>query len=130
MFGLRMHVRFHSGRVRRAAHRGSVRSLGHAGARLRLIARRSIRRRQTASAPGEPPHTRKGRLRKAILYAVEGREERVVIGPSHGIVGPVGMAHVFGGEFRGDEYPPRTFMGPALDKVKPGLPKFWAGSVR
>ena len=89
MFGLRMHVRFHSGRVRRAAHRGSVRSLGHAGARLRLIAR-----------------------------------------PSHEIAGPVGMAHEFGGEFRGDEYPPRPFMGPALEKVKPGLPRFWSGSVR
>jgi hypothetical protein len=107
MFGIAVHTEFDAKRVEKAVKDASFKSLGHAAASIRLTARRSIRRRKKPSSPGAPPHTREGRLKKAIVYAVERREERAVIGPSYRVVGPVGMAHEFGGKFRGQVYPRR-----------------------
>ena len=130
MFGMKARTRFDRAMVERRAKEGSIRSLGHAAAAIRLTARRSIRRAKTASSPGTPPHTRRGALRSAILYSVEKGQQRALIGPSYEFVGPSALAHEFGGRFRGDAYPRRPFMGPALEKMEPSLPRFWAGSVR
>ncbi len=69
--------------LRQAAprRRANIESLGHAGAAIWLTANRSIRKREGPSTPGKPPHTRRGQLRSAILYAVERQRESVVIGP-------------------------------------------------
>ncbi|MFH1022127.1 MAG: hypothetical protein V1809_01920 [Planctomycetota bacterium] len=117
-------------RVVKAARAGSIQSLGHAGGALRMTARRSIKRSKDSSAEGTPPHTRKGQLRRAILYAVEKDKQTVVVGPDVAIVSTAGMAHEFGGRFRGERYPKRPFMGPALNKTKDRLPKMWASSVK
>ena len=130
MIGAKVRIRDRMERVKRKAKDATFRSLGHAGAAIRLTARRSIRKRKTASEPGQPPHTRKGQLKRAIVYAVERQQDRVVIGPEHAVVGPSAMAHEFGGRFRGDRFDRRPFMGPALMKVKDRLPRKWAGSVR
>jgi hypothetical protein len=55
-------------KVKAKAQQGNFKSLGHAAAAIRLVARRSIKRRQTASMPGTPPNTRKGQLKRAIVY--------------------------------------------------------------
>lgn len=129
MIGMKVRTEDRTERVKKKAKDASFKNLGHAAASIRLAARRSIRKRKTASASGQPPHTRKGQLRRAIVYAVENREERAVIGPEHAVVGASGMAHEFGGRFRGGRYDQRPFMGPALIKVKDRLPRKWAGSV-
>ena len=130
MIGIKARTRFDSGKLRRRVKRANIESLGHAGAAIRLTARRSIRRRKGPSAPGTPPHTRRGQLKRAIVYAVERQAERVVIGPEYAKLGPAGMAHEFGGLFRGQRYRKRSFMGPALMKTRDRLPRKWAGSVR
>ena len=130
MISMKAKVRFDARKVQAKARRGNIESLGHAGGAVRLAARRSIRKGEKASTPGTPPHTRKGRLRGAILYSVERQQERVVIGPRYTVAGPSGMAHEFGGRFRGARYDKRPFMGPALEKVRDRLPRMWAGSVR
>lgn len=130
MIGVKVKTQDRFDRVRSKVKDAAIKSLGHAGAAIRLTARRSIRKSQKESAPGTPPHTRKGQLRRAIAYAVENEDERVVIGPEHTIVGPSGMAHEFGGRFRGQRYDRRPFMGPALMKMKDRLPSKWVGSVR
>ncbi len=130
MVGAKIRTRFKGGKVLKAARRGSIESLGHAGAAIRLVARRSIRRSAEPSEPGKPPHTRKGQIKKAIVYAVEKQREDVVVGPDYSVVGPSGMAHEHGGRFRGQRFRKRPFMGPALEKVRPRLPKKWARSVR
>jgi hypothetical protein len=130
MIGMTVHTRLDVQIVLRKARRANIQTLGHAGAAIRLIARRSIRRRANASAAGKPPHTRRGQLKRAILYSVEKEHQRVVIGPSHTIVGPVGGAHEHGGRFRKQTYDRRPFMGPALEKTEDRLPRMWAGSVR
>jgi len=128
--GARVKTRFDGGKVRRAAKKGSIESLGHAGASIRLVARRSIRRSEKPSTPGNPPHTRKGQMKRAIVYAVEKERQDVVVGPDYAVAGPAAMAHEHGGRFRGARYEKRPFMGPALEKVRDRLPRKWAGSVR
>lgn len=130
MIGMKVRTEDRTKRVKKKAKAASIKSLGHAGAAIRLTARRSIRKRQKPSSPGTPPHTRKGQLRRAVMYAVEKEQERVVIGPEHAVVGPSAMAHEFGGRFRSERFDRRPFMGPALMKIKDRLPRKWAGSVR
>ena len=81
--GINVRTEDYSRAVKRKARDGSIKSLGHAGAVIRLIARRSIRKRKGRSQPGTAPHSRQGALRRAIVYAVEARSERVVIGPDY-----------------------------------------------
>lgn len=116
--------------ITKAADKSTFKSLGHAGAAIRLTARRSIKRSAKASSPGSPAHTRKGQIKRAIRFKVEKGKQRVVIGPAHEVVGPAAKAHEHGGKFRGQRYPKRPFMGPALIKMKDRLPKLWADSVR
>ena len=130
MVEMKVKTRMDAKRVVKAAQTGSIKSLGHAGGAIRMTAKRSIKRSKTESPEGSPPHTRKGQLRRAILYAVEKDKQSVVVGPDVSIVSTAGTAHEFGGRFRGEQYPRRPFMGPALEKTKERLPRMWAGSVR
>ena len=117
-------------KVKAKVQQGNFKSLGHAAASIRLIARRSIRQRQTAAMPGTPPNTRRGQLKRSISYALDKERGVALIGPDFEVVGPAGKAHEFGGKFRRERYPKRPFMGPALEKVKNRLPSMWAGSIR
>jgi phage gpG-like protein len=117
-------------KVKAKSQQGNFKSLGHAAASIRLIARRSIRRRQTAAMPGTPPNTRRGQLKRSIMYSLDKQRGVALIGPDFDVVGTAGKAHEFGGNFRRERYPKRPFMGPALEKVKDRLPSMWAGSIR
>jgi len=130
MVGVKVKTKFDGGKVMRAVKKGNITSLGHAGAAIRLQARHSIRKGAKASPPGTAPHTRKGRLRSAIKYAVEKARQSVVIGPDVEVAGTSGKAHEFGGQYKRERYPRRAFMGPALQRVQNRLPAFWAGSVK
>ena len=130
MVGMKCKQKSDMRRVAAAARKASIQSLGHAGASIRLVARRSIKRSPAASAPGRPPHTRRGLLKSAILYVVEPRGASVVIGPDVGFVGTSAAAHEFGGRYKREVFPRRAFMGPALQEVKDRLPRYWAASVR
>ena len=48
--------------------RKTLRVFKRFGAFVRLVAQRSMRRRKTASPPGQPPSVRKGQLRKLIFF--------------------------------------------------------------
>ena len=75
----------------------SIRSLGHAGGAIRLTARRSIRRTKSKpSQPGTPPHTRHGKIKKALRYNVERQNEKVVIGPTRSGISNIASTHEFG----------------------------------
>ena len=123
-------TKFDGKKVMNAAKRPNITNLGHAGAAIRLVARHSIRKAAGPSAPGTPPHTRKGGIRNAIKYALTPGKQSVVIGPDYAVAADSGVAHEFGGRFRNENYDRRPFMGPALEKVKDRLPPMWAGSVK
>ena len=123
-------TKFDGKKVSAAAKRANITNLGHAGAAIRLAARHSIRKAKGPSTPGTPPHTRKGRIRNAIKYALTPGKQSVVIGPDAEVAADSGAAHEFGGRFRQENYDKRPFMGPALEKTKDRLPRMWAGSVK
>lgn len=123
-------VKFDTKKLKRAAKAGSIKSLGHAGASIRLVARRSIKKSKASSTAGSPPNTRKGRIKNAIKYAVSADKQNVVIGPDVEVAGTSAKAHEFGGRYRNEQYDKRPFMGPALEKTKQRLPAMWAGSVK
>ncbi len=130
MIAMQARTRDNTKQVLTKAKKGSIKSLGHAGATIRLTAKRSIRRRKKPSPEGRPPSTRKAQLRGAILYAVEKQNDLVAIGPERAKVGTSAAAHEHGGRYKRQRYPKRPFMGPALETTKERLPRKWAGSVK
>lgn len=190
--------------VVKAAQAASAKALRKAGAKIRAIARNSIKISPNKSEPGRPPHSRKGKLRDAIVFNVEPDAGILTVGTNSGDVGKLGGTHEHGGTeppkkaaplgrranwllhvgghgpilyaagrfrfakltsqkqveravvvardiaasnpgFAGlsdktseavlsapteRHYPPRPFMEPAFERVRPKLPDLWAGSVR
>jgi hypothetical protein len=138
-------------KLKRKEERMNFESLGQAGAFIRSDAKQSIKRRggrkrkrkrsgqrgmiraatnKSASRAGSAPHTRKGLLKRAILFAIERRRGSVVIGPSAMVADDVGAAHEHGGRFRKRRYPRRPFMLPALMKNMEKIPRAWRARYR
>jgi hypothetical protein len=130
MVGSRVKTKDDFAKVVKAARKANIETLGHAGGYIRKVARHSIKQSPKPSAPGTPPHTRRGQIKRAILYAVEKDRQSVVIGPSAEIVGESASAHEFGGRYKRERFPKRPFMGPALKETQPQLPSMWSGSVK
>lgn len=97
-------------KVLRAADRANDWALRRAGAYVRGIAKQSIGISPTPSAPGKPPKSRKGRLKKSILFAVDKKGVNVVIGPSSSWIGKIGSTHEFGGT-----EPPKKYKNVKVD---------------
>ena len=116
-------------RVKAAADKAGYRNLGHAAASLRKTAVESIETSDEPSAPGEPPHTRRGQLPRAIRFDVDRTNQEAVIGPRASVVGEAGAAHEFGEEFRGTDYDERPYMGPALDASLDRFAADWKGTI-
>ncbi|MCL2645607.1 MAG: hypothetical protein FWD61_01215 [Phycisphaerales bacterium] len=130
MIQARAKIKLDAKKVMAAAKRGNITSLGHAAGAIRLAARHSIKKSPKKSPAGTPPNTRKGRLRGAIKYAVSKSPPSAVIGPDAANAGTSGKAHEFGGKYKRERYDRRPFMLPALENVKPRLPKCWENSIR
>ncbi len=130
MISMRGRSRFDGRKVKRRADKGSFDSLNHAAAAIRLTARRSIRRSPKKSSAGVPPHTRRGLLKRALLYKVEKQKLSAVIGPAYTIAGKSGQAHEFGMKYYGRKYPKRSYMGPALRANMRRIPPLWSRSVK
>jgi len=71
----------------------------------------------------------KGQLPRAIVYDNDKESDTAVIGPRESVVGTSGEAHEFGGDYKGQDFPERPFMGPALDKNIDRFASSFAGSI-
>jgi phage gpG-like protein len=141
MIGAAVKIVNHTQTVVKQLQKESVRLVGHAAASLRKRAVESIKPAEGASEPGEPPHTRPGKvsrktgkarpgqLQRAIVYAHDKRANVAVIGPRASVVGESAAAHEFGGEFRGEDYPERPFMTPAVEETEEAFGNSFAGSL-
>ena len=130
--------------VRSAVDRAARRVLSRFGAFVRRTAKSSIRKRKRTSAPGEPPSSHTGLLRKFIFFGYDPRRKSVVIGPArlNQKTGDAPHALEYGGTSTVVEGPrrrrrkrrvrieARPYMGPAIRKELPGLPAMWRDSVR
>lgn len=117
------------GLVARAA-KASVDVLRRMGAYIRRVAQSKVRQSRNPSQPGEPPHTRRGALKRGILFGVDRRTGSVVVGPSIRFVGTSMQAHEFGGGYKKERYPKRPLMGPSLRESAPHLAKMWENAVK
>ena len=117
------------GLVAKAA-KARVDVLRRMGAYIRRAAQSKVRQSRNPSQPGEPPHTRRGALKRGILFGVDRRTNSVVVGPSVRFVGTSMQAHEFGGGYKRERYPKRPLMGPSLRESAPHLAKMWENAVK
>ena len=117
------------GLVARAA-KASVDVLRRMGAYIRRAAQSKVRQSRNPSQPGEPPHTRRGALKRGILFGVDRRTNSVVVVPSVRFVVTSMQAHEFGGCYKRERYPKRPLMGPSLRESAPHLAKMWENAVK
>ena len=103
--------------------------LRRAGAYVRRVAQRKVVTSPKASQPGSPPHSRRGLLKRAVLFGPDG-DGSVLVGPGLNFVGPSMSAHEFGGKYRRERYPKRPLMGPALKESAPHVAKMWRDAVK
>lgn len=140
MIGMAIQIVNNLHRIAPAAERAAFKNVGHAAASLRKDAIASIEEGDGASPPGTPPHThtqkttragktRLGHLPRAITFAHDRKAMSAVIGPRESVVGTAGQAHEHGGEYKGEHYPPRPFMVPAMDRNLDRFADDWRGSV-
>lgn len=124
-----------------------VRVLSRMGAFVRTRARSLIRQKKGVSAPGTPPHSHEGSLRKMLYFAYDPATDTVVVGPAwfnwtkkrlRAGNKPVpqlleeGGRHVVvdrSGGRRVLTYRPRPYMSRALALEKPNFPKLFRGEV-
>lgn len=130
----RVKVQFNQKKVIRKVSDANFRNIGQASATLRTIARRSIRfrkRRDKPSVKGTPPVTHDRTLRNSILFVVSKAKNESIIGADSSRIGKkAAKAQEHGGIFDGQRFDARPFMAPALEKIRPRLPRMWAGSVK
>lgn len=127
-------------RIMPAVERAAFKNVGHAAAAIRKDAIASIEEAEGPSEPGRPPHThtakttrsgktRLGHLPRAITFHHDKASMSAVIGPRESVVGEAGSAHELGGEYKGEDYPPRPFMVPALERNAGRFAADWQGSI-
>ena len=105
MTGTKVRVEFDDAGVISKVKKGSLKALRRAGAYVRKSARNAVSRSSKASSPGTPPHTRRGVLKRSILFGVEKHRMAVVVGPAKSFIGISMTAHEFGGMYRRRKYP-------------------------
>lgn len=105
-------------------------ALSKVGAFVRTRARTSIRTRKAVSAPGSPPSSHTGTLKKLIYFSFDPQAKSVVIGPTlGGSESGAPAALEYGGtavvkdgaKSRTVSYQPRPYMAPALAAELPAL---------
>ena len=130
MNGVRTDIEFdEEGLVAKIA-RASKEFLKRAGAYVRTVARRKVVTSPKPSQPGQPPHSRKGLLKRAILFGIEREGKSVLVGPGFRFIGASLSAHEFGGRYMRERYPKRPLMGPSLRESAPHIAKMWLGAVK
>jgi hypothetical protein len=141
MIGMKFKQMFFTSKaVVSATDRATRRVLSKFGAYVRRTAKSSIRKRKAISAPGKPPSSHTGLLKRFILFGYDPAKRSVVIGPlrlTRGGRGDAPRALEEGGTSRmvrrgrkkRVKIKARPFMGPAMEKEKTKLPQMWRNSV-
>jgi hypothetical protein len=144
------HLFFDRQRVINSVDAATRNVLSKFGAFVRTTAKRSIRKKKGPSAPGSPPNSHVGLLKKFIFFSYEPTAKNVVIGPvllsskKSGGSNTVPGILEYGGrterllwdanerkrKSKKVSIPSRPFMHPAFDKELPKLPAMWKNSVK
>ena len=109
-----------------ATDKGTKRALSKFGAFVRQRAKSSIRKRKKISAPGSPPSSHTGKLKRAIFFGFDKERNSVVVGPVlfSSTNAPEKLEKGVGG------YRARPFMTPAFAAELPNAPKVFKDQIR
>jgi hypothetical protein len=130
---------FDTDAVMRAVKAAERKVLSKMGAFIRTRARSSIRKRKATSAPGQPPSSHEGSLKRLIFFAYDAQRNSVVIGPVQFKQGTAPKLLEFGGEttrryksgaMRRMKYHARPFMAPAGKAEAPKFQELLKNMVR
>jgi hypothetical protein len=128
-----------------ATDRAERKVLSRFGAFVRTRARTSIRQRKGPSAPGQPPSSHTGLLKRNIFFVYDRARHSVLIGPIllNQKVGDApraleagGWSRVFAGRGRRRRLlrtvliRARPYMRPAYEQELPGVPALWKNAIR
>lgn len=116
------------------------RVLSKFGAFVRRAAKGSIRSRKKPSAPGSPPSSHTGLLKRLIFFGYDPSQKSVVIGPAplrSTVEAPPLLEYGGFARRKGPDgkpvtatYAPRPFMGPAFGEECKNLPPLWRDSIQ
>ena len=129
MLGMSVKVEDRTKRVEKATEKAAFKNIGHAAAAISKTAKQSIQVSPDPAPAGQPPHTRRRQLNRAIRYHVDKQKQEAVIGPQASVVGEAGAAHEFGETFHGQDFQERPFMWPALEKNVDRFGSSFKGSI-
>ena len=132
---------FDSAAVVRSVDKSTRKVLSRFGAFVRRTAKQSIRKRKKSSAPGTPPSSHTGLLKRFIFFGYDTQKNSVVIGPTRLTENNRGAAPSileYGGRTTVEANKKKTrvrisarpFMGPAFEKEKPNLPSLWKNAIK
>jgi len=131
---------FDSPKVINAMDKATRKVLSRFGAFVRRTAKGSIRKRKKSSAPGMPPSSHTGLLKRFIFFGYDLSRKSVVIGPERLNAKNTDAPHTleYGGTTtlagrdskRRIHIQQRPYMGPAFEKEKPKLPSMWKNSIQ
>ncbi len=127
---MKCRIEFDKRRILVAVKQGNLAALRRSGAYIRKSARNKVFQSSRSSSPGTPPNTRRGLLKRSLLFGVEKQKQSVVIGPAEKFIGTAMIAHEYGGRYRKRRYPKRPLMGPTLSRTANKLPKLWEQAVK
>lgn len=94
-------------------------ALSKFGAYVRQRARTSIRTRKAVAAPGSPPSSHDGTLKRLIFFAFDPATASVAIGPTPAKGGEAPALLEYGGTSGGRHYRGNPFMTPAFEAELP-----------
>ena len=122
--------RFRDKEIKQTVSEGMYKNIGHAAASLSKDAKKSIRTSAKKSSPeGSPPYTRRGLFRRAIRYELDKQKKSAVVGFIASAVDQAARAHEFGGRYKGQDFPARPTMGPALERNQHRIGGQMAGRI-
>ena len=127
---------FDNEKIIRSVDTATRKVLSRFGAFVRRTAKGSIRKRKKTSAPGQPPSSHTGLLKRFIFFSFDPNRKSVVIGPMRLNQKTTDAPHVleYGGTTTLDtkkvNIRPRPYMGPAFNKEKPKLPQLWKNAIK
>lgn len=129
MIGVATKIAVDTRPVLNAVSDAAFRNMPHAAASIRKTAIAIVERSPDPSPAGTPIHTRRGLMDRAIQFFYDKEQQAAYIGPVASIADQVGAVHEFGGEYKGADYPERSFMGPALTANEKRFASEWEGSI-
>lgn len=103
-----MHL--NSAAVKKMVNSKTRRALARAGGYTRSIAKRSIKKANSASAPGQPPRSHRGLLKNFIFYNYDPSTKSVIVGPEKvvrpGLTAGTPKTLEYGGTAPGEDHRP------------------------